>query len=148
MKKAKKLTKPGLEKIVREMTEVFKKHHVYSNIDIVYIDKMICVGSTIYTRESNYEQMSEPKVTIKQGRRPSDYNGNDNTLIVMYDGGPLYSAMKGEYGWDWRKRIMDDLVLILGPYHLGIEEVDHISFTLEEDVIPDYERVCEKLRIN
>lgn len=142
---AKKLTGPGKEKILRELTEVFKKNDVYSNISIVYNNKMVIVGNSELTKESDYEKYSEPKITIKEGKKPSNYNGNDKTMVIMYDGGPMYSCMSEEFGYKWRERLLDDIEFVLGPYALGIEEIDHVSFTLIEDCTPEYEKVMDKL---
>ncbi|MFW6242730.1 MAG: hypothetical protein ACOC2W_01070 [bacterium] len=144
----KRLTKSGREKIVREMTEVFKEHGVYSNISFVYNNKMVQVGtSDIDLEASNDDELvyTQPKITVIEGRDPSDFNGNDDTIVVIYDGGPLYSCMTNEFGWKWQERLMIDLEKVLGPYWLGIEEINHYSFTLIKDVQPSYEKVANKL---
>jgi hypothetical protein len=147
--KAKKLTRAGREKIVREMVEVFKKHGVLDGVSIVFNNKMLYFGEAKIdwdkSRDSDdtFYIYPEPKMTIN--KNPEDYNGNNNTLVVIYDGGSLYSCMSGEFGWGWKDRVEESLELVFGPYHLAIESINNVSFTLMEDVTPSYEKVMDKL---
>jgi hypothetical protein len=147
--KAKKLTRAGREKIVREMVKVFKEHGVLDCVSIVFNNKMVYFGATKIdwdkSRDSDdtFYIYPEPKTTIN--KKPEDYSGNKNTLVVIYDGGALYSCMSGEFGGDWRERVENSLERVFGPYHLGIEHIDHVSFTLVEDITPSYEQVINKL---
>lgn len=144
----KRITKVSREIIVKKIIEVFKRHGVISNVDIVFNNKMMSFGDTKMIIPENKEEditFTEPEITITEGKCPKDFNGNNNTLVVLYDGGPLSSCMEGEFGWDWKERVELDLIVVFGPYHLAIEEINNYSFTLAEDMKPDYELVIEAL---
>jgi hypothetical protein len=142
----KRVDKNSKEKIVNNLIEVFKKHGVLDNVDIVYNNKMISFGSAKMDLEDESEEIkyiyAEPTITLD--KKPEDYNGK--TIVVMYDGGALYSCWNGEYGWSWKDRLESDLEVVFGPYHLGVENIDHVSFTLYDGCKPEYESVMDKLR--
>jgi hypothetical protein len=145
---AKRVDKRSIEKIVKDMIDVFRKHGLLSNILICYKDKLISFGSSEMIIPDNIEEeitFTEPKQKITEGKNPDNWGGNNKTLVVLYDGGPLYSCMTGEFGWDWKDRLEVDLQIVFGPYHLGMEQIDNISFTLYEGYVPDYELVIDKL---
>jgi hypothetical protein len=110
---------------------------------------MIYFGSTKIdwdkSKDSDDIFYTYPEPIITLNKKPEDYNGNKNTLVVIYDGGSLYSCMNGEFGWSWKAKVEESLERVFGPYHLGIEHIDHVSFTLAEDITPSYEQVMNKL---
>jgi len=145
--KFKRITSKSRETLVKNMIDVFRKNGVLSNICIVYNNKLVEFGDSdiIMSDDAEDIKFTEPSQTIVEGKNPSDWNGNDVTLVVLYDGGPLYSCMTGEYGWDWKSKLDADLEIVFGKFHLAIELIDNTSFTLIEGVTPDYELVMNKL---
>lgn len=154
---AKKITKASVQKILNEMIEVFKKHNVCQNVSFVIKGKRISFGEADIDWEATHKAeeagddmtliFKEVPMRIKESADilPDKWSGNNGTILVQYDGGLFYSMWTGEYGYNTKEKIDQELEKVLGPYHLGIEEVDNVSFTLYEGYVPDYETVANKL---
>jgi hypothetical protein len=147
-------TKASNRKVVREVKNYLKEKGLFSNLMFVYNGKRELIGSSelilnndrlnaekvakkLNNEEVNnyYETQNglkyyEPKVETDTGYAPSDYGGNDNTFVLSYDGGPLYSAMSGEFGWGSKDKFMNKMEEILDRYDMRIKIIDNISLTI------------------
>ena len=154
---AKKITKASVQKILNGMIEVFKKYNVCQNVSFVIKGKRISFGEADIDWEATHKMeeagdddtliFKEVPVKIKEAKDilPDNWSGNNDTILVQYDGGLFYSMWTGEYGYNTKEKIEEELEMVLGPYHLGIEEIDNVSFSLYDGFVPDYETVAEKL---
>jgi hypothetical protein len=137
-------TKVSNRKVVREVKNYFKEKGLFSNLMFVYNGKrelirsseLILSESTLNEEVNNYYetqnglQYYEPKVETDTGYVPSDYGGNDNTFVLTYDGGLLYSGMSGEFGWEIKDKFMNKMEEILDKYDMRVEIIDNISLTI------------------
>jgi len=137
-------TKISNRKVVKEVKNYFKEKGLFSNVVFVYNGKRELIGSselilsesTLNEEVNNYYetqnglQYYEPKVETDTGYVPSDYGGNDNTFVLSYDGGLLYSGMSGEFGWEIKDKFMITMEEILDKYDMRVEIINNISLTI------------------
>jgi len=137
-------TKVSNRKVVKEVKNYFKEKGLFSNLVFVYNGKRELIGSselilsesTLNEEVNNYYetqnglQYYEPKVETDTGYVPSDYGGNDNTFVLTYDGGLLYSGMSGEFGWEIKDKFMITMEEILDKYDMRVEIINNISLTI------------------
>ena len=137
-------TKVSNRKVVKEVKNYFKEKGLFSNLVFVYNGKRELIGSselilsesTLNEEVNNYYetqnglQYYEPKVETDTGYVPSDYGGNDNTFVLSYDGGLLYSGMSGEFGWEIKDKFMITMEEILDKYDMRVEIINNISLTI------------------
>ena len=131
-------------KVVKEVKNYFKEKGLFSNLVFVYNGKRELIGSselilsesTLNEEVNNYYetqnglQYYEPKVETDTGYVPSDYGGNDNTFVLTYDGGLLYSGMSGEFGWEMKDKFLNKMEEILDKYDMRVEIINNISLTI------------------
>jgi len=137
-------TKVSNRKVVKEVKNYFKEKGLFSNLVFVYNGKRELIGSselilsesTLNEEVNNYYetqnglQYYEPKVETDTGYVPSDYGGNDNTFVLTYDGGLLYSGMSGEFGWEMKDKFLNKMEEILDKYDMRVEIINNISLTI------------------
>ena len=137
-------TKVSNRKVVKEVKNYFKEKGLFSNLVFVYNGKRELIGSselilsesTLNEEVNNYYetqnglQYYEPKVETDTGYVPSDYGGNDNTFVLSYDGGLLYSGMSGEFGWEIKDKFMITMEEILDKYDMRVEIINNVSLTI------------------
>ena len=137
-------TKISNRKVVKEVKNYFKEKGLFSNLVFVYNGKRELIGSselilsesTLNEEVNNYYetqnglQYYEPKVETDTGYVPSDYGGNDNTFVLTYDGGLLYSGMSGEFGWEMKDKFLNKMEEILDKYDMRVEIINNISLTI------------------
>ena len=137
-------TKVSNRKVVKEVKNYFKEEGLFSNLVFVYNGKRELIGSselilsesTLNEEVNNYYetqnglQYYEPKVETDTGYVPSDYGGNDNTFVLSYDGGLLYSGMSGEFGWEIKDKFLNKMEEILDKYDMRVEIINNISLTI------------------
>ena len=137
-------TKVSNRKVVKEVKNYFKEKGLFSNLVFVYNGKRELIGSselilsesTLNEEVNNYYetqnglQYYEPKVETDTGYVPSDYGGNDNTFVLSYDGGLLYSGMSGEFGWEMKDKFLNKMEEILDKYDMRVEIINNISLTI------------------
>ena len=137
-------TKVSNRKVVKEVKNYFKEKGLFSNLVFVYNGKRELIGSselilsesTLNEEVNNYYetqnglQYYEPKIETDTGYVPSDYGGNDNTFVLSYDGGLLYSGMSGEFGWEIKDKFMITMEEILDKYDMRVEIINNISLTI------------------
>ena len=137
-------TKISNRKVVKEVKNYFKEKGLFSNLVFVYNGKRELIGSselilsesTLNEEVNNYYetqnglQYYEPKVETDTGYVPSDYGGNDNTFVLSYDGGLLYSGMSGEFGWEIKDKFMITMEEILDKYDMRVEIINNVSLTI------------------
>ena len=147
-------TKISNRKVVKEVKNYFKEKGLFSNLVFVYNGKRELIGSSElilnndrlnaekvakklnneevnnYYETQNGLQYYEPKVETDTGYVPSDYGGNDNTFVLTYDGGLLYSGMSGEFGWEMKDKFLNKMEEILDKYDMRVEIINNISLTI------------------
>ena len=137
-------TKISNRKVVKEVKNYFKEKGLFSNLVFVYNGKRELIGSselilsesTLNEEVNNYYetqnglQYYEPKIETDTGYVPSDYGGNDNTFVLTYDGGLLYSGMSGEFGWEMKDKFLNKMEEILDKYDMRVEIINNVSLTI------------------
>jgi hypothetical protein len=119
--------------IVEQIVKILKERYLLDNVSFLYNNKLESYGSSSTDFES--EDLTDIPGELEETKEGVDmkaYGCDENTIMVMYDGGALYSSMSGEFGYDSGDRFKDATNEMLSKYNLYIEEYDNVSFVLAE----------------
>lgn len=135
MVKAKKLTAPGKDKIVREVIELLKKHGWADHVQIYWSGKKAAFGNIGFEDDPNDpDEMNVlytfdgPHITYVDPKTQKPWKASyyvdycrDDTVAIVFDGGNLWDVLNDTYGYTSHNKFDEEMNKIIKPYGLYYE---------------------------
>lgn len=115
-----------INSIINEMVKIFKKNMVLDSVMFRYNGEMIQYGEYDICYDTMEFSIKDPEI-IKYNVKDFEYPEN---LVVIYDGGNLYEAINGNYGWETWNVVEQELRDLLNKYKMTYERLNSTSMVL------------------